>query len=224
MAGDFYSSSTWKRVRLQVLERDAYVCQIQGRNCTHKATAVDHIVPALSGGAKFDPSNLRATCTNCNSTRANKARAVGWLNSPTRIHLVMGPPGAGKTTYVREHAGPDDLIVDWDALAEATRAGESRTGTPEQDPTSANTARGEATRRARNAILTGLRRGEIPAPHAWIISTNPEAPDIFPHHDITRIDPGQDVALERRPQLADVIAHWYEAHQPTPTGAPSRDW
>lgn len=32
------------------------------------------------------------------------------------IRLVCGPPAAGKTTYVKEKAGPDDLVIDLDAL------------------------------------------------------------------------------------------------------------
>lgn len=31
--------------------------------------------------------------------------------------IVCGPPASGKTTYIKEHAGPDDLIYDLDAIA-----------------------------------------------------------------------------------------------------------
>jgi hypothetical protein len=33
--------------------------------------------------------------------------------------VVCGPPGCGKTTYVREHKGEGDLVWDWDAVAAA---------------------------------------------------------------------------------------------------------
>jgi hypothetical protein len=33
--------------------------------------------------------------------------------------IVTGPPCAGKTTYVREHARPGDIIIDFDAMAAA---------------------------------------------------------------------------------------------------------
>lgn len=34
------------------------------------------------------------------------------------VRIVCGPPCAGKTTYVREHASPDDIILDWDDIVE----------------------------------------------------------------------------------------------------------
>lgn len=59
----------WKRVRLVVLERDAYQCQIRGPRCTFIATAVDHILPLSLGGEAYSIENLRAACTTCNSGR-----------------------------------------------------------------------------------------------------------------------------------------------------------
>lgn len=35
------------------------------------------------------------------------------------IHIVSGPPCAGKSTYVREHKQPGDVIIDYGLLAEA---------------------------------------------------------------------------------------------------------
>lgn len=32
------------------------------------------------------------------------------------IRLVYGPPGAGKSTYIREHATPNDLVIDYDQI------------------------------------------------------------------------------------------------------------
>lgn len=33
------------------------------------------------------------------------------------ITIVYGPPCGGKTTYVAQHAKPEDLIIDWDTIA-----------------------------------------------------------------------------------------------------------
>ena len=35
------------------------------------------------------------------------------------LHYVIGPPGAGKTTWVAQHRSPGDLVLDLDALAVA---------------------------------------------------------------------------------------------------------
>jgi 5-methylcytosine-specific restriction endonuclease McrA len=52
--------------RRAIFERDAYRCQI----CGKEATQVDHIA-----GSSSDPSNLRATCADCNKGEAfNNAR------------------------------------------------------------------------------------------------------------------------------------------------------
>lgn len=60
----------WRKVRLEVLERDEYVCQIRGERCSVAATVVDHIVPWRLGGALYDATNLRAACSSCNRSRA----------------------------------------------------------------------------------------------------------------------------------------------------------
>jgi 5-methylcytosine-specific restriction protein A len=62
-------SGPWKKVRLQVLERDGNRCQIRGQGCTDTATEVDHILPVSMGGAWYDEDNLRASCSRCNNAR-----------------------------------------------------------------------------------------------------------------------------------------------------------
>jgi 5-methylcytosine-specific restriction endonuclease McrA len=58
----------WPVVRLAILERDGYRCQIKGKRCTQVATEVDHVVSLAEGGARLDPTNLRAACRSCNLT------------------------------------------------------------------------------------------------------------------------------------------------------------
>lgn len=62
-------SPAWRRVRLTVLERDGYLCQLRLPGCTVTATTVDHLVSRARGGAALDPNNLRAACTPCNSRK-----------------------------------------------------------------------------------------------------------------------------------------------------------
>lgn len=57
----------WPKVRLQILTRDRYLCQIAlPEHCLIVADQVDHIVRVEDGGAWWEPSNLRAACGPCN--------------------------------------------------------------------------------------------------------------------------------------------------------------
>jgi 5-methylcytosine-specific restriction endonuclease McrA len=65
----------WKRLRLTILERDGWLCQIGRDGCTIRATCVDHIVPLVANGEWHEPTNLRAACDHCNKSR-NTLRQV----------------------------------------------------------------------------------------------------------------------------------------------------
>lgn len=61
---------SWATIRLSILQRDDHLCRLGLRGCTSIATHVDHIVPLAEGGARLDPSNLRASCESCNLRRS----------------------------------------------------------------------------------------------------------------------------------------------------------
>jgi 5-methylcytosine-specific restriction endonuclease McrA len=61
------SSGAWRRLRLLILDRDGWRCQIAGPHCSKFATTVDHIVARVDSGDCWAPSNLRAACRRCNS-------------------------------------------------------------------------------------------------------------------------------------------------------------
>jgi hypothetical protein len=190
-----------------VLQRDNYRCQIRGRRCLGSANEVDHIVPIVAGGAMYDPANLRAACKPCNSGRVSAERAQdGWKRAQTRITLVYGPPASGKSTLVNERKQPGDLVVDYDAIAESLGSDTSH---------GHSDAINDAASSARNALLRKLRRGESKADRAWIISANPAAVSMFPHHVAILCDPGQDevhrraVAAGRPPKWHQIINSWY---------------
>ena len=67
---DKVSRGRWAKVRLTILERDGYQCQIQLPGiCTIRATQVDHIHRLDDGGMIYEPMNLRAACVKCNLGR-----------------------------------------------------------------------------------------------------------------------------------------------------------
>lgn len=90
MAADPYHHAAWPTIRTPILERDSWTCQIQGPKCAGHANCVDHIIPWQEGGPWFDPTNLRAACTPCNTSRgAARMHAMAKLNkqpaaSPSR--------------------------------------------------------------------------------------------------------------------------------------------
>lgn len=211
----------WPKVRARILQRDNHQCQIKSKCCTQIATTVDHIVPVTKGGAWWDDTNLRASCKHCNNARIDRTQTEAWRTAHTNITLVIGPPGAGKSTYVQTHARPGDLIVDYDALA-ASLGG---------NPHSHGDQLHSVVNAARNSILRTLRKGQAGVDRAWIISANPEAETRFPWHQVVVIDPGQEQvrtqaeAAGRPPSFQRLIDDWYQRRQ-TQTGQQqqSRSW
>ena len=83
MADRVYNTRQWATVRRQVLDRDGWRCQLCGepidphaRSRSPMSATVDHVVAVLDGGSWYAPANLRAAHLVCNSTRANRGRAV----------------------------------------------------------------------------------------------------------------------------------------------------
>jgi len=62
------STRRWREIRSYVLARDRWKCQIQGNDCTKRATEVDHIIRREDGGTD-GTENLRAACGKCNRGR-----------------------------------------------------------------------------------------------------------------------------------------------------------
>jgi hypothetical protein len=82
------------------------------------------------------------------------------------LTVVTGPPCAGKTTYVRQHALPGDTVIDFDALAQAL-------GSPVghgHEPPIAETA-GAAWSAAIREAIRQHRAGAV----AWVIDSRPTA-------------------------------------------------
>lgn len=99
----------------------------------------------------------------------SKSHPVWFRKSFVPVHIVCGPPGSGKSTYVDTHAGPNDRIICFDRIATkmfgkdgAKRAHTRLTGQQVGDVL-----------RARNELIADLMWekaiGKWPA--AWIIVT-----------------------------------------------------
>lgn len=213
------SSRKRKQITALVLEAKGDVCWFPG--CDARATTVDHVVPDHVGGA-HTVENLEPACKSHNSARGSRASGDGRYGATTVV--VTGPPASGKSTYVREHAARDDVVIDLDALARALMpdAGVDDHVYPDHVRHVAIGARAEAIWRA-----TRLRE----AVTVWLIHAMPSAEQLEDYRtrrwQVLEIDPGRDVVLDRcarlRPAAALIKAEeWYSARRPLTTT--SRSW
>lgn len=137
-----------------------------------------------------------------------------------RITVVLGPPCAGKSTYVEQHRTTTDVVVDYDKLAQALGA----TASHDQPGDIKN-----ATFAARRAVIDHLLSSRSKA-YAWIIHSAPK-PEWMQRYaeagaTIVELNPGIDTCLARaaddeRPQRTiDAIHRWYD-NNTKPASAPN---
>jgi hypothetical protein len=182
------------------------------------ANSKDHLIPYSLGGLDT-LDNLRPAHSRCNSKRGNRVlNGVG-----ARITVVTGPPASGKTTYVRENAGPDDLIIDLDVLASALMVPGSHSshGYPDHVRHVAIGARKAAIDRATRMVY---RQGTA----LWIVHAIPSREQLADYellrYDVLTIDPGREVVeprarAERPPRMMRSVAAWYSSRGDQPRAA-----
>lgn len=124
------------------------------------------------------------------------------------IHIVSGPPCAGKSTYVQEHKQEGDIVIDYDIIAEAV--GDTRWSTSNVDLVKAM---------RRSAIDWCLPRADSIT--AWVIDTDPTQASLSRYHeadaDIVTLDVPMDECIRRaiadeRPQQTIYAIEAYFAH------------
>lgn len=123
------------------------------------------------------------------------------------IHVIIGPPCAGKSTYVREHAKDNDLRVDYDAIA-MTLGAESHE--------SQGIIREAALSARKAAIAVAL---DNPDAESWVIHSSPTDWQLERYEsagaEFITLDTDMETCLQRaeqdgRPQgTADAIRDWF---------------
>ena len=173
----WYGTERWKTLRWQVLTDAGFTCAMCGKVETDTSQLVaDHTQPHRGNEELFwDRTNIQCVCAPCHNSRkqamerADKKAAShpSWLKpSLIPLTIVCGPPASGKTWYVTENAGPNDLVVDLDVIA--SRLAQSSLHGWDRDAW-INPALWE-----RNRILGDLSKPSR-YPAAWLIVSEPKA-------------------------------------------------
>lgn len=143
-------------------------CGVLDRGGVAMALKRHKLVP-MRDRVAFMPSRLGPE-----STGEGSVSRPSWLQtSKVPLTIVCGPPGAGKSTYVRTHAGPRDRIICFDEIAGRLfgRGGAER---PQANLTQGQTL---AVLRERNTALGDLMfaKNRDRWPRAWLIVSEPIA-------------------------------------------------
>lgn len=110
-----YNSKQWKQVTKNYRRMNPICEKCDEQRRVTPATHTSHIVPVDQGGEPLDEENLIALCRSHYHNRKEFARHY----PPTEVIIICGPPGAGKTTYVRERIQPGEVVFDLDAIYQA---------------------------------------------------------------------------------------------------------
>lgn len=135
------------------------------------------------------------------------------------IHVVTGPPCAGKSTYIREHAAEGDVVVDYDALAHAL--GRKEVHVASLDGSAPNIAAFEARAAVKRWAFNNY---DSDSANVWIIETNllPGLESIYERvgAEIVKLDTDMETCLQRAadddrpPGTEDAIREWFDRQAP----------
>lgn len=231
-----YDDPRWRRESKEYLRVHRWcVCpKHQGKTSARgaRATVVDHKTPHCGNLALFwDEKNWQALAKACHDSwkRGVENREIEqprsrWFPvdvkpSAIPLHVVCGPPGSGKTTWVHTQAKPDDVIIDLDEIrARLTHR-----------PISHGSRRGLTPALIeRNRLLRSLAREKRPGVEAWLIVGAPTAGEraawakaLRPMELVVFTTPAETCVSRirrRNPSKADelskVVAKWFLSYEP----------
>ncbi|AOT25821.1 polynucleotide kinase [Mycobacterium phage Tortellini] len=126
------------------------------------------------------------------------------------LYLVLGPPASGKSTWVKQHAKPGDVIIDYDALANVLTPPD---GKPHKHAQHIKAITKAARQAAIDTAVTMADEHDV-----YVIHSMPSQRTIDGYlalgAKVVTIDPGIDVVMARckaeRPwQMQQAVKQWY---------------
>lgn len=135
------------------------------------------------------------------------------------LTVITGPPASGKTTWVQAHAQPGDIVIDFDAIAQALTID----GDTHDHPRHVKHVAWAARQAAITEAITLARRCNV-----WIIDSLPRSGTLAHYHRagarVITIDPGRPTVMarcraQRTPAAVAAAQRWYdEAERTLATG------
>lgn len=120
----FYVSNEWKEIRNLLMLDRSMICECCGKLIHYKHKAIGHHKIELDMSNVNNPEislnldNLMLVCNLCHNKIHNR------FGSKTKHrYLIYGPPLAGKSTYVKESANKNDLVISMDDIRFAITGG-----------------------------------------------------------------------------------------------------
>ena len=94
----YRATSHWKKIRIKVLQRDAYTCAY----CGDVANEVDHVYPKVKGG-EDTLDNLVAACRTCNIKKKDKTDFfLAQISTPPAFRFHIHPVGGNQSKSVQK--------------------------------------------------------------------------------------------------------------------------
>ena len=181
---EFIWSEQWRRKAHSILRRDGYIDQyiLKTTGRMIEANLVHHILPRdefpqyamedwnLISLNKRTHSRIIHTIKGKLTNEGRKLMMETAFKQGIKLHekiLVIGKPGSGKTTWVKDHMGPEAMVYDLDHIAAAFRLKE------------AHAERHNGARRMANALFKAFaaRAGEY-ASRIYLIRTAPTTEEL----------------------------------------------
>lgn len=144
------------------------------------------------------------------------------------LYVITGPPAAGKSSWIKAHAKPVDIVIDLDLMALAMAG-------PGADHHAHGDVLLKVVHRARFAALNEAYQ-HLDKVDVYVIHTQPGAKARAKYKRlgarIVVVDPGRDIVMQRveamrQPGMRAVVTRWYRAqrgHSRSAMPHTSRQW